>query len=174
MNIVLIGFRCTGKTSVGQALARKLEREFIDADDFLQAHESKSIACIFEIGGERLFRQLEREVIHELSARDDLVLAVGGGAVLNQKNVRDLKRNGILVLLECDPETIYERMTTDHNTANQRPPLTDEKDLRTEIEALLEKRKPYYLKAADLVVDTRSLSVEQAAEEIIQAYAHAM
>jgi shikimate kinase len=168
MNIVLIGFRCTGKTSVGRALAEKLERDFIDADDFLEERQGHSIARIFEVGGEKLFRRLEREVIRELGERDDLVLAVGGGAVMDRRNVRDLKRNGVLVLLECDPETIYERMTRDPRTTSQRPALTAEKELRAEIDSLLAKRRPYYHKAADLTVDSSRWGAAELADKIIE------
>ena len=165
---MLIGFRCTGKTSVGQALAEKLERDFIDADDFLEARRGKSIAQIFELGGEKLFRRLERQVIRELGDRDDLVLAVGGGAVLDARNVRNLKKNGMLVLLECDPETIYERMTRDPRTTSQRPALTPQKNLRAEIEGLLAKRRPYYRKAADLTVDSSRAGAAELADKIIE------
>lgn len=168
MNIVLIGFRCTGKTSVGRALAEKLKREFIDADDFLESCEGKSIARIFEVGGEKLFRRLEREVIQQLGERDELVLAVGGGAVLDSRNVRHLKKKGILVLLKADPDTIYQRMTLDPRSSSQRPALTSESDLRAEIDNLLARRRAHYRKAADLIVDSSRTGVEEVADRIIE------
>jgi len=104
MNIVLIGFRSTGKTTVGRELARRLGRSFIDADTYLQEREGRTIAEVFADGGETLFRQLEREVIAELAGRDGLVLAAGGGAVLDPENVERLRGSGPVVRLTASLE----------------------------------------------------------------------
>jgi len=166
MNIVLIGFRGTGKTAVGRVLAQRLGREFIDADEYLEKEADKTIAQIFAEGGEAAFREMEREIIRELSSRDGIILAAGGGAVLDGRNVASLKKNGIIFLLEADASAIERRLTSDEKTNSQRPPLTD-KSFREEIRNLLKSRKPYYEKAADHKINTSSLSTREVVEEIL-------
>lgn len=168
MNIVLIGFRCTGKTSVGKALADRLRREFVDSDHFLERKSGMNIREIFQTKGESSFRQLEAETLNELSKLDGKVIAAGGGAVLWYKNIRNLKRNGLLILLETDPDTIWERFQADPRTPTQRPPLTRTSDVRREIQEQFEIRKPYYHKAADHVVDTSAKPVPNVVAEILR------
>ena len=168
MNIVLIGFRCTGKTSVGRELARRLGRSFIDADTYLQEREGKTIAEIFSEGGEALFRRLEREVIAELAQRDGLVLAAGGGAILDDENVRRLRASGVTVRLTASLETIIARLREDEKTRAERPRLTAEQDMRREVERLLAYREPFYQRAADIHVETEGRSAPEAAEEVLQ------
>ncbi|MBI5125149.1 MAG: shikimate kinase, partial [Planctomycetes bacterium] len=110
MNIYLIGFRGTGKTTVGRLLAKYLEWEFIDADDYLEKKIGKTIKQIFQEGGEGLFRDVEGEVIRELSRMKDKIVAAGGGAVLREENVRNMKQNGLVILLEADAHTIHDRL----------------------------------------------------------------
>lgn len=166
MNIVLIGFRGTGKTVVGKTLAQRLCREFIDADDYLEEKAGKSIAKVFAEGGEAAFRKMEREIIEELSSRDGIILAAGGGAVLDERNVKNLKKNGLIFLLEADADTIERRLASDKKTGSQRPPLTD-KSFREEIRSLLEFRKPYYEKTADHKINTSTSSTKEVVEEIL-------
>ena len=166
MNIVLIGFRGTGKTAVGKALAQRLGREFIDADEYLEEKAGKTIAQIFAKGGEAAFREMERETVGELSSRDGIILAAGGGAVLDGRNVASLKKNGLIFLLEADVDTIERRLASDEKTGSQRPPLTD-KSFREEIQNLLEFRKPYYERAADHKINTSTLSTREVVEEIL-------
>jgi shikimate kinase len=165
MNLVLIGFRGTGKTSVGQLLAERLGLEFIDADDFLEKKTGKSIQRIFEEGGEDLFRQIESEVIAEIAQDDEVVIAAGGGAILREENVARLKQRGVLILLEADADTIHKRLTADTAKASQRPNLTD-KDRYEEIRSLLESRKPYYDRVADVRLNTAKLTVAQVVDTI--------
>ncbi|HLG30678.1 MAG TPA: shikimate kinase [Candidatus Brocadiales bacterium] len=169
MNIVLIGFRGTGKSCVGKAIARCMKRRFIDADDYLEQKVSKTIKEIFSEGGEKRFRQLESEIIEELTLLDDVVIAAGGGAVLKKENVKNMKRNGFVVLLEADIETIHKRLTEDTEGQAQRPGLTNMKQYE-EIRYLLEYRRPYYKKAADYRIDTTKSSVNQLAEKVILAF----
>ena len=168
MNIYLIGYRCTGKTTVGQALAKRLGREFIDADDCLEAKAGRTIQEIFATDGEPVFRRLECEVIAELADQSDKIIAAGGGAVLNDDNVAQMKRSGLRVLLEADAKTIHERMQADVRTAQQRPSLTDKKP-DEEIEHLLEFRRPYYDRAADLRFDTAEMSFDAVVDAICAA-----
>ena len=167
MNVILIGFRCTGKTSVGQEIARRLGRPFIDADTYLQEREGKTIAEVFAQGGEDLFRRLERETIAQLTERDGLVVAAGGGAVLDEENVRRLRSSGVLVRLTASLESILARLHGDEKTCSERPRLTDEEDMRREVERLLGRRGPLYEAAADLTIDTEGRSVAEVSDDVL-------
>lgn len=167
MNIVLIGFRGTGKTSVGKGLSEKLGLEFIDADDIIEERSGISIREIFQTKGESAFRLIESDVISELSKLDTKIIAAGGGAVLEYKNVKNLKRHGILILLEADSDTIYKRIKDDDRTKSQRPPLS-EQNLHQEIKDLLKFRKDYYQRAADHTVNTTDKTVETVVDEALQ------
>lgn len=169
MNIILIGFRCTGKTVTGKLVAEQLGWEFIDADDYLEKKEGKDIWTIFEDGGEKAFRRIEESVIAELCRLRHKVIAAGGGAVLSRKNVKNMKKAGVVVLLEADTDTIYKRLRDDKKTRSQRPRLTD-KDLYDEIIHLLEYRKKYYDKAADHRIDTSKPSPKQVAQLVVTAF----
>jgi len=165
MNIFLIGYRCTGKTTVGRELAKRLGMEFIDADDYLVGKAGKSIKQMFAEDGEQAFRDLEQKCLAELAARDGLVVAAGGGAVLRQANTDCMRKAGKVILLEADADTIYARLTGDPKTDAQRPSLT-RKSQYDEIVHLLEYRKPYYDAAAEFVFDSSRLTPRQIVDEI--------
>jgi shikimate kinase len=166
MNIVLIGFRGTGKSTVGKLLAKRLERDFIDSDKYIESSTGKTIKSIFEEGGEDSFRKIEAGIIAELSKVDNKVISAGGGAVLKEENVRNLKGNGFLVLLEATPEIIHNRIAQDKKTTQQRPSLTDKKPL-DEIKHLIAKREHAYKSAADYTINTSYVSCEDIVNEII-------
>ena len=166
MNIVLIGFRGTGKSTVGRLLAKRLERDFIDSDKYIEDSTGKTIKSIFEEDGEEGFRTIEVDTIAELSKADNKVISAGGGAVLREGNVRNLKDNGFLVLLEATPEIIHNRIAQDKNTTQQRPSLTDKKPL-DEIKHLIEQREHAYKNAADYTINTSYVSCEDIVNEII-------
>lgn len=166
MNIILIGFRGTGKTTIGRILAQRLRREFVDADEYLERKTGKLIKDIFAEGGEVLFRDIEMQVIAELCLLDDRVIATGGGAVLREENIRRLRKNGILIYLNADADTVYKRIREDKLAAQRRPNLTD-RGRYQEVEYLLEYRRPLYDKAADFVLDTAVISPNDAAGKII-------
>ncbi|KHE90431.1 MAG: shikimate kinase [Candidatus Scalindua rubra] len=166
MNIVLIGFRGTGKSTVGRLLANRLERDFVDSDKYIESATGKTIKSIFEEDGEESFRKIEADTIAELSKADNKVISAGGGAVLKEENVRNLKDNGFLVLLEATPEIIHNRITQDEKTTQQRPSLTDKKPL-DEIKHLIEQRKHAYKNAADFTINTSYVSCEDIVSEII-------
>ena len=167
MNIVLIGFRGTGKSTVGKLLANRLERNFIDSDKYIEDSTGKTIKHIFEGDGEEGFRKIEADVIAKLSRMDNKVIAAGGGAILREDNVRNLKDNGFLVLLEATPEIIHNRITQDEKTTQQRPSLTDKKPL-DEIKHLLEQREHPYKNAADHTINTSHTSIETIVDEIVE------
>jgi len=166
MNIILIGFRGTGKSTIGKLLAIRLERDFIDSDKYIESSIGKTIKSIFEEDAEEGFRKIEADVIAELSKMDNKIISAGGGAVLKEENVRNLKDNGFLVLLEATPEIIYNRIAQDKKTTQQRPSLTDKKPL-DEIKHLIAKREHAYKNAADYTINTSYVSCEEVVNEII-------
>ncbi len=166
MNIVLIGFRGTGKSTVGRLLAKRLKRDFIDSDKHIENSTGKTIKSIFEDDGEERFRQIEADTITELSKGDNKIISAGGGTVLRKENVNNLKANGFLVLLKATPEIIYSRIAEDKKTMQQRPSLTDKKPL-DEIKYLIAKREHAYKNASDITINTSYASCEEIVNEII-------
>lgn len=167
MNIVLIGYRGSGKTTIGKKLAEKLNREFVDSDDYIEQRTQLSIREIFELCGESYFRHLESEAIKDLSASDGRVIATGGGAVLRYKNVSNLKSHGVVIFLDVAPDVAYDRITRDPASTRRRPSLTGT-DMLTEIKEQIDFRKPYYLRAADHVIDANKLEPDQIVGEILK------
>ncbi len=158
-NIALVGFRCTGKTVTGKALAEQLSLEFVDTDDLIEKRAGKSIARIFEDDGEPAFRALETDMVAEVCARKGLVISPGGGAIMNPVNLKNIRQSCFVALLTADIETILMRMESDPATAANRPALTD-MGKRREVEHLLSVREDSYHAASDIEIDTSNQSVE--------------
>jgi shikimate kinase len=166
MNIVLIGFRCSGKTTLGRRLAERLRMPFLDADEEIERRHRMRIKDIFEKKGETVFRLWESDVLADYAKLDGHVIATGGGAVLRYKNIRNLKRNSVVVLLEVAPDSAYERIQRDAKSRTQRPPLTN-KDPAMEITEQHRLREPIYKSVADIVVDTTEKSVERCLDQVL-------
>lgn len=158
MNLVLIGYRAAGKTTVGRALSVSLGKAFVDTDEMIEERHGSSIGEIVEFYGWDYFRALERRLILEVSGHDDMIIAAGGGAVLDGGNVRDLKRNGFLIWLKADAQVLFERMVRDHRTATGRPSLTG-RGLLEEFKEVLVQREGLYKEASEVEVDTSLLDV---------------
>ena len=154
-NIILVGFMGTGKSVVGKKLAAKLNKDFVESDDMIEAREKMPIRDIFEKKGEPYFRRVEKEVIKEASSRKNVVISAGGGAIVDEENFNNLKNSGTLICLKASPDTILKR-ATDLKTR----PLLNVPDPKKRIEELLKKREPYYNKA-NFIIDTDNLSIEQ-------------
>jgi shikimate kinase len=152
-NIALIGFRATGKSTVGRLLAAKLEWTFVDMDDELVARFGTDIHDWVREHGWEAFRNAEAQLLAELAAGTRQVVATGGGVVIREENRSRLKENFYTVWLQASVGSIEQRLAEDPKTASQRPPLTD-LALREEIQAILMERTPWYQKTADLVVHT--------------------
>jgi len=167
MNIVLIGFRCAGKTSVGQELARRLSRSFVDCDEYIERKTNLKIREIFDIAGESYFRMLEGDAIADLAKQDGAVIATGGGAALKYKNIRNLKRNGVIIWLDVKPQAVLERMDRDTQNGEGRPPLT-KLSPEEEVHQQMDFRRPYYLSAADYVVSSDAGSLEDTVRQILE------
>lgn len=108
MNIILIGYRCSGKTTVGRILAQDMKRDLMDTDRLIEEKTRLSIPLYVSQKGWRRFRELEREIIRELATQDNLVIGTGGGVVMDRENVKTLKRNGWVVWLKADSSIIRE------------------------------------------------------------------
>ncbi len=164
LNIVLTGFMGTGKSTIGRLLAQRLARPFLDMDAVIEEREGRPISAIFAAEGEAHFRALERRLVQELAKRDRLVIATGGGVVLNPLNIQDFERTGLLVCLDASPEQILQRVA--HETHR---PLLAAPDKQQRICDLLAARQSAYASVA-LHVDTDGVSPEQIVDRILERY----
>ncbi|HSQ52300.1 MAG TPA: shikimate kinase [Nitrospiraceae bacterium] len=163
MNIVLIGYRGTGKSTVGKLLAMRLGRQFVSTDEESIKRAKRTIPEIVAQEGWEYFRDLESEVCREFAGRDRLVIDTGGGAILRAQNVEALKKSGTLFWLTASVETITKRIGRD----NQRPSLTGSKSFVDEIQDVLRERTPKYQAASDHVITTDDRSIKQLVEIIL-------
>lgn len=161
-NIILVGLMGAGKTTVGRALAKKLQRRFIDSDHEIEARTGASIPLIFEIEGEEGFRQREAEVIRDLASQPGIVLATGGGAILRPENRAALKAGGIVIYLRASISSILQR--TSHDKSR---PLLQTADPRRRLEELTRVREPLYLEVADMVIETGRPNVQSLVQTIL-------
>ena len=166
MNLVLIGYRGTGKTAIGRLLAERLGLRYVGLDDELVRRAGKPIPEVVAESGWDHFRDLESDVVRDTSAGDGCVLDTGGGAILRPENVDNLRRNGKVFWLQATVADIVERIGGD----DQRPSLTGAKSFTDEVEEVLAERTPKYQAAADEVVDTSGRSLEQVAEAIVASW----
>jgi len=162
-NIALIGFMGTGKTAAGKALAERLGKEFIELDALIELKAGKTIPEIFKQDGEIAFRELEIEVTKGVSGKKNVVIACGGGVVLNKINIDRLKGECLIVYLTASPKIILKRTSGDKNER----PLLKVVDRTSEIQRLLKFRKPFYERAADITINTSKLDINSVVEQII-------
>lgn len=167
MNIFLIGYRCSGKTSVGKLLAGKLGWPFVDTDADIVNEHGLTIADMVADRGWKSFREKEKAVIKKRCTQDRTVVATGGGAILDSMNVDLMKAVGTLIWLSVRADTVKERILKDTHTGDQRPSLTA-KSLLEEIEETLAVRNPYYQSAMDLCIDTDDCSIDEISERIVE------
>ena len=165
-NIFLIGYRCTGKTSVAKVVAEKLGWNFVDTDDLIAGKVGSTISEFVDRSGWDAFREEEREVVLAVAGKKHQVVATGGGVVLSPDNVKNLKACGWVILLQASPETIQKRMAGDRTTFENRPSLSGKGPLE-EIEEELKKRETLYRKAADFTIQTDALKVQAVAQQIL-------
>ncbi len=161
-NIILIGFMGTGKTTVSKELAKMYGMKIVDSDQYIEEKEGMKIHDMFEKYGEQYFRDLESEAIKEILNNKNQIISCGGGIILRDENVENMKKNGNIVLLTASPSTILERVKKDNNR-----PLLSSNVTKEDIIKLLEKRKSRYYGATDIYVDTDDKSVGEICEEIV-------
>lgn len=163
MNVVLIGFMATGKTTVAGLLAKKLGWAAFDCDAWVEKAKGMSVARIFEKEGEAEFRRAEAAALEELAGYDHAVISTGGGAPLSDENMRTLEKNGFVVWLSARPDTVLERLKTE----GAKRPLLAGKDPAVAVKELLAKREKAYARH-HASVKTDGRTPEQVAEEIFK------
>jgi len=161
-NIALVGFMGSGKTAVGKQLAKKCNLEFVDLDDLIEEKEGMKITQIFKDKGEPYFRKVEKEITVKTAKEKGLVIACGGGVVLDKENVSALKENGIVIYLKASLEVILER-----TKKYSHRPLLNVDNPKKKIEGLLEYRKSYY-EQADHIIDTSNLNIDEVVNKILE------
>jgi shikimate kinase len=169
MNVILIGFRGSGKSTVGRALAMRLGLEFVDTDEEVERRSGKTIARIFEKEGEAAFRKLEKEEVLRACRGDGSVIAVGGGAVENPELASEMRETGLVVLLSAPAGVLYERIERDSTSGSRRPPLTQSGGLE-EVRELLARRHDAYHDTAHLEFDTSAVEPGAVADGIAAEY----
>lgn len=151
-----------GKTTVGRVLARRLKRSFLDTDEEIERRCGVRIPVIFDIEGEAGFRARETQMVAELCALDNVVIATGGGAVLAEENRRTIAGCGVVVYLHARPPHLWQRVRHDRNR-----PLLATADPLKKLESLYAERDPLYREVADLVIDTGKQSVQALAKDLL-------
>ena len=165
VNIILIGYRGTGKSTVGKKIAESLQIPFYDTDELIKKHTGRIIREIVEERGWESFREEEKKVIRELSSVRESVIATGGGAVMDEENLNILKKKGVFIWLTADVRTIIERMENDKVSDEQRPSLS-KGGLYRETADMLEMRIPVYRQLADFIVDTSKKNINEVVDEV--------
>jgi shikimate kinase len=153
MNIYLIGYRCTGKTTIGKILADHLHHGYLDMDKTIEQQTGSTISGLVQTHGWAYFRQVEKKILLKTGEMKDTVVSTGGGIVTDPENLDFLTTAGYTIWLDADIRTILSRLNSDTTTFSSRPPLTG-KNLINETEELLNLRRPLYAKAAHLKIET--------------------
>jgi shikimate kinase len=163
MNIVLIGYRGTGKSVVGELLARKLNRETISMDAEIVKKAGMSIPAFVDKNGWPGFRDLETEVARELAGRDNIIVDCGGGIIERPENIPALRENGVIFWLQASVDVIIDRIAG----GTERPALTEGKTFTQEVAEVLDRRTPLYSAAAQHTINTDAMTPEQVADSIL-------
>lgn len=161
VNLALIGFMGTGKSSVGRMVADQLRFEFLDTDDLIETRAGKKISDIFAQNGEATFRELECQFVEELASRKHTVISTGGGLPVNPANLSSLKQHALVVCLWSSPEKIFERVREQSHR-----PLLHDPDPMNKIRSLLAAREPFY-KQADVLINSEFRSIREVAQQVI-------
>ena len=162
-NIFLIGFMGSGKSTVASCLADKYGMKIVEMDQVIEEREGMNISDIFAQKGETYFRDAETKLLIEIQSGTNTVISCGGGVVLRDENVMEMKKCGKIVLLSARPETILERVEKDEN----RPLLQGNKNVSF-ISSMMEQRRPKYERAADYVIQTDGKGAEEICREIFK------
>jgi len=161
-NFVLVGFMGCGKSTVGRRLASITGHRFVDADELIVKDQGKSISAIFSESGEEAFRQIEERIIGDLVGVAGIVLSTGGGAILREANRESLKKIGIIIWLDAQPDVLFERAMR-----SGRRPLLQTENPRQAFDALLAQRRTIYESLADLRFDSTGIDHEEVARKVL-------
>ncbi len=166
-NIILIGPMGAGKTTIGRQIARLIGFDFFDSDREIEERTGVTIPLIFELEGEEGFRHREQKIISDLTQKNNIVLATGGGAVLKKENQLALKRSGTIVYLCAGIDDLLERTSKDKNR-----PLLQTEDPRKKLQSILTQREPIYRELADIILETNKMTVHAAVKELEELINH--
>jgi shikimate kinase len=164
VNLALVGFMGTGKTSVGRLVAEQLRFDFVDTDEMIQTRAGQTITDIFNTAGEPAFRALEGKIVEELAAREQLVIATGGGLPVNPNNLASLKTHALVVCLWASPDKIWERVKSQTHR-----PLLQNADPKGKIRELLAAREPFY-RQADVLLNTELRPIREVAQQVVHQF----
>ena len=164
VNLALIGFMGSGKTSVARLAAEQLHFNYLDTDELIQTHTGRSIAEIFKADGEPAFREMERKLVQDLTGLTKTVISTGGGLPVDPQNLAGLKTHALVVCLWASPEKIWERVKNQSHR-----PLLDDPDPQKRIRELLALREPFY-KQADILMNTELRTVREMAHQVIHQF----
>jgi len=160
-NIIITGFMGTGKSVVAKELARKLKMEYIDTDQTIEKRQGLSISDIFARYGEKYFREQENKLVKELSKKENMVIATGGGTLLSSDNTRILSQKGKIICLYADSQTIYNRVKRKNNR-----PLLNGENILDNINHLMKERKKIY-DNIKWKIDTTNFTTQEVVDKII-------
>jgi shikimate kinase len=163
VNLFLVGLMGAGKTTIGRQLARRLKLLFVDSDHEIETRTGANIPWIFDIEGEKGFRKRERDIIDELTQGHGIVLATGGGAVLDKRNRAKLAQRGIVIYLHTSLDQLLKRTAKDRNR-----PLLQTEDPHARLKTLLTERDPLYREIADMIVETDNRNVMDTVRAILK------
>ncbi|MCP3900040.1 MAG: shikimate kinase [Desulfobacteraceae bacterium] len=186
MKIFLIGYRCTGKTTIGKILARLLNYPFLDIDKKIESDAKTSIASIVKKSGWEEFRKLEKQALINTHDKMNLIVSTGGGIVIDEDNQAFIKNHGMSIWLFADQKVIIDRLNNDENTHLSRPSLTDDKlnddklngnnldisNLKKETSTIMSQREPMYSKITKIKFDTSIKTPEEIAQMIKRRIEH--
>lgn len=164
MRLFIIGYKSSGKTTLGKQLAEHLNLEFIDLDDFLEQQEGKTIPEVFLKNGEKKFRQMERKALHQVTKKDDILVSTGGGVPCHLDNMTLMEKHGIVIYLKADDETLVSRLKT---ATTDRPIVKgkSEKELRIYLAELRSRCEHYYVRA-HIIVEGNKASINDIIEQV--------
>jgi shikimate kinase len=169
MSILLVGYRGSGKTTIGKRLADRLWQDFVDIDQRIVAKAGKSIKAIFETDGEPRFRDIETEALKEVCQLQEMVISLGGGTILREENRAIIKASGHKVIyLKCTPEELHKRIQADPETAATRPALTALGGNLEEVQSMLAIREPLYREVMTAELDVTYLTPQEAVVYIVR------
>lgn len=171
MNVVLMGYRASGKSTIGRRLARELGLAFVDVDDYVcERMGQPTIRAIWEVAGEQAFRDMESQAVCDLMAGDGRVVALGGGSVMNETARRAIMTasEALRIYLHCHPEELFRRVQADRKFSEQRPNRAPLGGGVEQIAAMLATREPVYRALADHGYDVTAVSIEQIVDDLVR------
>lgn len=164
MNVIIIGFMGVGKSVVGELLARTLNMNFIDMDEEIEKREGCSITEIFNLKGQEYFRKVERELLEEMSKKDNYIISTGGGIVTREENCKILRKQKIVVFLDANVKTIIRNVS---NEIEKRPLLKGSINLEDKIMELLNERYDRYKECSNINIDVNDKNIDEVVSQIL-------